>query len=412
VSGPPEEPENGEPGRDEGGADPDEPESPLRGWIDPDDRLWRHPSEVAPGGGRTGQAGPVLSPPPKRGYRGPLMVFIGAAAVLAVGAFIAVLLSPASQQPLGGSGRNAGDASLTTITSSETGVPAAAQTAARSMVRLRAQTAHGTVTLIGIAVAEGGMVVTTADLLSGVQSIAMVGAGGKLERASIVGTDATSDVALVNVPEDVPVAPFSDDTGLAGGAPDIALGYVPAGTGASALHATSGSVMSVGAAITSGPANGMAAITSSPAPSSATGGIPLLNASGAVVGILCDPATSTSSAATFLPTQLFVGVADDLRSGNKVVHGVLGVVGSDVANGGGAKVVSVYSDSPAVGHLQVGEVIVAVNSLPVRTFAELRSRLYVLSPGSAVAVSVHGAPGASGNKVVNVTLSSSSSSPH
>jgi S1-C subfamily serine protease len=169
--------------------------------------------------------------------------------------------------------------------------------------------------------------------------------------------------------------------------------------------------MSVGAAITSGPANGMAAITSSPAPSSATGGIPLLNASGAVVGILCDPATSTSSAATFLPTQLFVGVADDLRSGNKVVHGVLGVVGSDVANGGGAKVVSVYSDSPAVGHLQVGEVIVAVNSLPVRTFAELRSRLYVLSPGSAVAVSVHGAPGASGNKVVNLTLSSSSSSP-
>ncbi len=101
VSGPPEEPESGEPGRDEGGADPDETEAPLRGWIDPDDRLWRHPSEVAPGGGPTGQAGPVLSPPPKRGYRGPLMVSIAAAAVLAVGAFLAVLLSPASQPPPG-----------------------------------------------------------------------------------------------------------------------------------------------------------------------------------------------------------------------------------------------------------------------------------------------------------------------
>ncbi len=54
VSGPPDEPENGEPGRDEGGADPDEPESPLRGWIDPDDRLWRHPSEQVPAVGAAG----------------------------------------------------------------------------------------------------------------------------------------------------------------------------------------------------------------------------------------------------------------------------------------------------------------------------------------------------------------------
>ncbi len=94
------------------------------------------------------------------------------------------------------------------------------------------------------------------------------------------------------------------------------------------------------------------------------------------------------------------------------MHGVLGVMGSDVGGGGGAKVVSVSSGSPATGHLQVGEVIVAVNSLPVRTFAELRSRLYVLSPGSAVTVSVQGAPGASGTKTVNLTLSSASSSPH
>ena len=148
----------------------------------------------------------------------------------------------------------------------------------------------------------------------------------------------------------------------------------------------------------------MAAIISSPALAAEAAGDPLLNASGSVVGILCAPQSPTTSAATFLPTQLILGVADDLRSG-RVVPGWLGVAGSDVAGGAGAKVVSIYSGSPAAGRLQAGEVIVAINAKPVRTFAELRSRLYVLSPGANAQLSVQGAPGASGNKVVDVTLS-------
>jgi putative serine protease PepD len=422
VSGPPEEPENGDPGRDEGGADPDEPESPLRGWIDPDDRLWRHPSEQVPVVPASGAAaGPVLSPPPKRSFRGPLMVSIGAVAVIAVGAFVYVLLSPASQPPLQSSGRDDGAATLTTDTGPAGAVPPAAQTAAKSVVELQADTAHGTVRLLGVAVAEGGMVATTADLLTGVRSIAMVGAGGKLEQASVVGTDTTSDVALVEVPADLPVAPFADDGSLAGGAPDmvLSLAATSGGNGGLALRGTPGSITAVATSIASGPANGMAAIESSPAMTTgATGatGDPLLDASGSVLGILCDPqasgASTTASAATFLPTQLVVGVADDLRSGNRVVPGWLGVKGSDAAGQAGAqagaKVDGTYANSPAATHLQAGEVIVAIDAQPVRTFAELRSRLYVEPPGSTVHLSVLGVPGASGAKAVVVTLTSDS----
>ena len=101
-----------------------------------------------------------------------------------------------------------------------------------------------------------------------------------------------------------------------------------------------------------------------------------------------------------------VGVADDLRSGNKVVHGWLGVDGSDLPGGAGAKVVQVQANSPAAhGGLQAGQVIVGVNSMPVRTMAELRSRLYVLAPGASVALGVQGA---SGSKVVDLTLARSS----
>ena len=63
------------------------------------------------------------------------------------------------------------------------------------------------------------------------------------------------------------------------------------------------------------------------------------------------------------------------------------------------------ANGPAQGKLTVGQVIVAVNAMPVRTMAELRARLYVLAPGAAVAVSVQQA---SGTKVVDLTLGGSS----
>lgn len=406
MSGPPDEPEGGDPGREDGDGDPDEPESPLRGWIDPDDRVWRHPSEQVPA---VRTPGPVLSPPPEHRYRGVLMVFIAAAAVAAVGAFLVVLLSPASQTPGNSGTGSSGSATLTTLIGHMNGVPATAQAAARSMVELQATTTHGTVTLVGVAVAEGGMVVTTADLLAGVQRIDMVGNDGKLEQASIVGTDATSDVALVDVPADVPVAPFSDDGALAGGAPDTVLSYASSGGSTVGFRATPGTLTAVATGNTSSvcPDNGMAAITSSPGLGTETPGEPLLNASGAIIGILCQPAAG-SSTVTFLPTQLVVGVADDLRSGNRVVPGVLGVQGGDVPGGSGARLMAVPSGTPAWGHLQAGEVITAVDQQPVRTFAELRARLYVLSPGTAVTLTVADTPGTSGPKSVGVTLGQSS----
>ena len=323
---------------------------------------------------------------------------------MAVVAWVVVLLSPASTQPLSTT-RDTVAVAPTTLAGPENAVPAAAQAAGRSMVELQATTGRGTVALIGIAVAEGGLVATTADLLVGADRIVMVGPGGKLEPATVVATDAASDVALVTVPQDLPVAPFADDAALNGGSPDLTLSFVPAGGASVALHCTPGAVTGVATAIANGPAGGMPSISSSPAATSLAAGDPLLNASGDVVGILYASAPGSAGPATFLPSQLVVGVADDLRSRNRVVHGWLGVAGSDAPNGGGAKVETVSANSPATGKLAVGQVIVGVNTRPVRTMAELRARLYVLAPGAAVAVSVQQA---AGTKVVDLTLGGSS----
>ena len=119
-------------------------------------------------------------------------------------------------------------------------------------------------------------------------------------------------------------------------------------------------------------------------------------------------ASTAASAATFLPTQLVVGVADDLRSATGSSRAGWGSRGATPAAGPGRRCDGTYANSPAAAHLQAGEVIVAVNAQPVRSFAELRSRLYVEPPGSSVDLSVQGVPGASGTKAVVVTLASDS----
>jgi len=149
VSDTPEEPVDGEPGPgDSSGGD--DPESPLRGWIDPDDRLWRHPSEVRPGA--SAESGPVLlHPPTGKRHRTALMVLVSAAAVVAVAVFVIVLLSPASDHPsTGGTADTSVAASVSTLPGLQNAVPAVALAAGRSMVELQATTSHGLVALIGI----------------------------------------------------------------------------------------------------------------------------------------------------------------------------------------------------------------------------------------------------------------------
>ncbi len=397
----PEEPEDAQPGPEEGGGGREDGDAPLRGWIDPDDRLWRHPSEVA---GSSATPPLRLESPPRHSARTALMIAVGVGAVMAALAWVVVLLSPGSQRPFEqATHATEADAPLPTLAGTQNTVPEQAQAAGHAMVELRATTAHGEVTLIGVAVAEGGLVATSADALGGLQHIVVVDPAGATHAASLVATDRASDVALVEVPEDLPVAPFADDATLAQGAPDLTLSFVGAGGSSHVVHCTPGSVTGVGGALATGPAGGMPAITSSPAAPSVAAGEPLLNAQGAVVGLLYLP--GTASTPTFLPSSLVVGVASDLRSSDKVAHGWLGISGADAGVGGGARIESVTTGGPAGGRLQSGQVIVAVNAKPVRTMAELRARLYVLSPGASVALSV---ADTGGPKVVDVKLGTSS----
>jgi S1-C subfamily serine protease len=213
----------------------------------------------------------------------------------------------------------------------------------------------------------------------------MVGTDGRRVRASFLSADGGSDVALISVPDDLPVAPFADDGTLTDGSADMTLSMTAPTGGTMDLHAEAGSVTSIGTMIGSGSAKGMPGITSAaPSALSQEGGDPLLNRDGAVIGILYQAGTSS----TFLPTQLVLGVADDLRSTGKVSHGWLGVRGTTAPGAGGAEVAQLMSGSPATGVLAPGDVVVGLGAVPIRSMADLRGRLYVLASNSKIELSV------------------------
>lgn len=191
-------------------------------------------------------------------------------------------------------------------------------------------------------------------------------------------------------------------------------------------------VSSVAARVPSGYGAGMAGIeTVGSTPSPAQGSV-LVSATGRVIGLKDNQAAGPgANSEVFLPSALVLGVAGDLASTGQVTHGWLGVHGRDgkpattdntvvghskthgrvitarspgsrVSRPGpsptgssvrastppprgteGALVTAVNDHGPSAGRLQPGDVIVALNGAPVRSMAELRSRLYVLPAGSS-----------------------------
>ena len=204
---------------------PDDDDAASGGWIDPEDRLWRHPSEVARRGHRGARAtlaGAAKDSPPDEAHDPRRRDGRRSAAV----AWTVILLSVRDSPP---PGHPAISDAIDRRPAHHAGRKdhrrprRVADAAGHAMVQLQAETSHGTVHLVGVAVAEGGLVATAGADLSGLRSLSMVGARRALMPATLVAVDPKSDVALVDVPDDLPVAPFTDDVSLADGNPDLTL---------------------------------------------------------------------------------------------------------------------------------------------------------------------------------------------
>lgn len=399
------------------------PGADQRGWLSPDDRLWRHPSEVwpSPGTEPSAQGPPVgdeVAAAHSRRRRRTATALVASGAAAAVAAGILLLVAASSGGPVTTTS-SAPPTALMVMTGCCRVLPTVERAARDAMVSLRISTGSGVLQGCGVVVAEGGLVLTTFDAVARARSVAAVTADGTRLPASVVAIDQESDVALVRVPAELPVAHFADDSAAETGRRATAMAVATDATedGGESIQTmwTTGTIRSVDTTVLQGSAVGMAGIEAATGSRPSIAGEALLDPAGRVLGILDSAGSGHGKDKVFLPSQLVVGVAKSLAMSGRVDHGWLGIEGGDAPTsaittttsvtdirstptreadagqrrpGGGALVEAVEPNGASVGLLQPGEVIRSIDGQPVRTMAELRDRLYVLPPGARVVLGV------------------------
>ena len=368
---------------------PDE-DGPLRGWVPPDDRLWLHPSERAAATTAT-----QAVPPPGRTPNG-RWVAGGMVACVALTMVVVVLVlttadstrdasTPATTWVSGVPTTEAGHSQIMDLRR----MTSVATPAHDSTVALLVNRASGTSIATGIVAEAGGIIVALRPVVEGARSITVVEPDGTRDTTSPVGSDPITGITVLRIDDDLPAADFADDDPTTGSMV-VAMSMEPRADGhedpATRLYA--GTVLYAGV----GQDDGFCATGVAAPMSSADIGSPLVDDSGAVVGVL-DAVIGTGSQRTsvFLPAELIRDVVAQIVSHGSVDHGTLGVQLTDasVSGVGGALLASVDSYGAAAdAGLRVGDVVVGVDGEEIRSVAELSTRIYGDPPGSEVRFTV------------------------
>jgi len=398
---------------------------PLRGWVDPDDRLWLHPSEVAKlpvgdtpaGGARHDAPGAVddalmhamasasADSPSRPGRPTDLRprsgwALAGAALVAAVVA-AAVIRLPA---PSGPTSLPAATTSLTTAVVPAAAVREVARRLGSSLVGLVVARGRTRTMVTGAVIRPGDLAVTGLSAVRDASVVTAVASSGRRLAASLVGTDPTTGVAVVKLAGSLPPAQIADDLDPGQLAMTECLcARAPADPARPAAAVGMARVQAVGVRPT-GPTHVLDAVEVDGTRRDAIGSV-LADGHGHVAGILDGRAADGHSLVdVFVPGWLAADVAEQLATTHQVVHGWLGVTGQDRHGGCGAHVLQTVPGTPAAQVLSPGDVVVAVDGRQVCTWAQLQAALYVMRPDQSVQLRIDGP---NGPATVDVALSGS-----
>ena len=272
----------------------------------------------------------------------------------------------------------------------------------------------------GVVIDSDGDVLTNNHVIAGAvgdkkASIVVTFSNEDTAKAQIVGRDATSDLAVIKVPDDqLTVAQLGDSAQLAVGDPVIAIGSplglqgtVTAGI-VSALHRPVHVYSDDG----SSDAYLDAIQTDAPINPGNSGGA-LVDSAGAVVGINSAAAlgtsgsgTSTSGIGYAIPIDYARTIATELIHTGKAVHASFGAQGRTVLAGvhvGGYLVQVSPNGAAAKAGLKSGDVIVAAGGTVVQTFDQLVVLVQQRKPGDHLSVTYY-PRGSSQRKTKTVVL--------
>jgi putative serine protease PepD len=249
------------------------------------------------------------------------------------------------------------------------------------------QTAQGS----GFVYDAQGHVVTNAHVVEGADSVSVRFSNGATYGATVVGTDESSDLAVLKV--DAPTSllrplTLADSSKVVVGQSVVAIGS-PFGLEGSL---TSGIVSALHRQMTAPNGFGIQdSIQTDAAINHGNSGGPLLDLQGRVIGVnsqIESDSGGNDGVGFAVPSSTVSKVVSALLSGNEVRYAYLGVsVATATGDTAGAKVTSVRSGTPAESAgLHDGDVVVAVDGNPIETGDELQSAIASKQPGDKLQV--------------------------
>jgi putative serine protease PepD len=243
----------------------------------------------------------------------------------------------------------------------------------------------------GFVVDTNGDIVTNAHVVDGASSIKVRFQNGKTATATLVGSDDSTDIAVIKVNVDAsslhPLS-FSESKSVQVGQSVAAIGS-PFGLPETM---TSGIISALNRTINA-PNNYSisGAIQTDAAINHGNSGGPLLNMSGQVVGVnaqIESDSGGNDGVGFAIPSDAAKSVADTLIAGGKVQHAYLGIRVDD-ASSSGAQITSVVSGSPAEkAGLKAGDVITAIDGNAIASADDLTAAVGAHKPSDSINVSV------------------------
>jgi S1-C subfamily serine protease len=337
-----------------------------------------------------------LPPPPaadaRRGAAGWRAVMVAALVAAVVSAGVAVPVTRASM------GEAGSPPAPLRIDADASPIAAIAAAVGPSVARVEVAGAGGRGEGSAVIYREDGYLLTNHHVVANAQRVSVVLPDGSAHDGQVVGTDQSSDLAVLRIEgADLPVPAFASslpevgDEAVAIGSPFGLEGSVTAGI-ISALDRT---VSTPGA-----PLVGMLQTDASINPGNSGGA--LVNGAAEVVGIntaILSPTGTNNGIGFAIPIQTATAIADQLIADGTVRHAFLGVHGQTIdpevsalyglAAERGAVLVEIVSGSPAEeAGLQRGDIVTAVDGAPVTSMPELAGRLQQHRPGDEVTLRI------------------------
>ncbi len=257
----------------------------------------------------------------------------------------------------------------------------------------------------GVIYRSDGYIITNNHVVEGSRDVEVAFADGATERGQVVGTDPTTDIAVVKVGRDnLPAASFAStdpivgQTAVAVGSPSGFESTVTSGI-------VSGTGREVPAQITGGSQDTSLVdlIQTDAAISPGNSGGALANRDGQVIGInvayLPPGETGAENIGFAIPSSAVASVADQIIESGEAVHPYLGVYLSDLTQetaskfgspvDSGALVEKVTPGGPADdAGIRRGDIVIAAGSQEISSSGDVISALRTYQPGDTVGLTV------------------------